>query len=127
MGFIPLPLALLVSRSFTGWLLILRCLLPRLLAYKCDDVFSADQSGDQLSEDPGVALVYVCAAVLLGVIGQHVFIIFDYFLDTICFHVHVTFACLCEQDDHSEGSQQYRSPGNFLCVCQRGQYGGKAL
>lgn len=39
MGFIPLPLALLVSRSFTGWLLILRCLLPRLLAYKCDDVF----------------------------------------------------------------------------------------
>lgn len=30
-------------------------------------LFSVDQSGDQLSEDPGVALLYVCAPVLPGV------------------------------------------------------------
>lgn len=30
-------------------------------------LFSVDQSSDQLSEDPGFALIYVCAAVLFGV------------------------------------------------------------
>ena len=30
-------------------------------------LFPVDQSGDQLSEDPGVALLYVCAPVLPGV------------------------------------------------------------
>lgn len=34
---------------------------------------------------------------------------------------------VCEQDDHSEGAQQYRSAGNILYVCQRGQHGRKAV
>lgn len=45
--------------------------------------FSADQSGDELSEDPGFALLYVCAAVLSGVITQRVCIIFNFFFDTV--------------------------------------------
>lgn len=34
---------------------------------------------------------------------------------------------VCEQDDHSEGAQQYRSAGNILYVCQRSQHGRKAV
>lgn len=69
MGFIPLPLALLVS--FSLYLLLLWILYSVLcIRFIFNDVcvtFSVDQGGDKFSEDPGFTLVYVCAAVLSGV------------------------------------------------------------
>lgn len=66
MGFIPLPLALLVSLSSA------HCCCYRVMCKQCkpDIMFffaSVDQSSDQLSENPGFALLHVCVAVLLGV------------------------------------------------------------
>lgn len=68
MGFIPLPLALLVSFPVH----LLSCVLYRWLRAhvpfnEACVAFSVDQGGDEFSEDPGFPLVYVCAAVLPGV------------------------------------------------------------
>lgn len=91
--------------------------------------FPVDQSSNQLSEDPGFALLYVCAAVLSGV--KCYFLSFEHnccFGFLCCFyHMHVHVLCVCEQDDHSEGAQQYRFARDIVCVCQSGQHGGEAL
>lgn len=134
MGFIPLPLALLVS--FSLYLLLL-CMLYSLLCthFTFNDVcvtFSVDQGGDKFSEDPGFTLVYVCAAVLSGVNAELFGI--SSTLPNVCM-LHVMFVlvslcicvCVCVQDDHFEGAQQYCSAGDVLYVCQRGQYGRKAV
>lgn len=85
---------------------------------------SVDQSSEQLSEDPGFTLLYVCAALLSGVnpfISQQIFIVWSF-----CGPVS-SCLCVCEQDDHSEGAQQYRAAGDLLYIRQRGQHGGKAF
>lgn len=66
MGFIPLPLALLVSLSSA------LCCYYKVMCKQCkpDVMFffaPVDQSSDQLSENPGFTLLHVCVAVLFGV------------------------------------------------------------
>lgn len=71
MGFIPLPLALLVRCSFMG---ICTDPVHILMFAELTLVFtscSVDQSSEQLCEDPGLTLLYVCAALLFGVNPFH--------------------------------------------------------
>lgn len=84
---------------------------------------SVDQSSEQLREDPGFTLLHVCAAFLSGVNPFHPFKSVSR-----CFCRPVSdYLCVCEQDDHSEGAEQYCAAGHLLYICQRGQHGGKAL
>lgn len=86
--------------------------------------FSAHQSREQLSADPGLALLCVCAAVLLGVNAE---LILLSTLKDLGFCADTCRTRLCEQDDHSEGAQQHRSPRDVLHVRQRSQHGGETL
>lgn len=85
---------------------------------------SVDQSSEQLCEDPGFTLFYVCAALLSGV---NPFISHPaYIVSSFCGPAS-SCLCVCEQDDHSEGAEQHRAAGDLLYIRQRGQHGGKAF
>lgn len=87
---------------------------------------SAGPRSDQLSEDPGLALLHVCAAVLPGVNvnNRHIYCSQG---RLVCKYVSASRFDMCVQDDHPEGAQQYRASGNIVHVCERGQHGGEAV